>query len=86
MQIRGVRQALLDKGWNLARNGRIAALNVGTVVERCHEVFNLEIQFINLEERHDPSHTGIYGLPQNGIEQARLLAASVNPAEVYPAG
>ena len=85
LQIPELREALQTKGWNLQRSGRFAVLNVGATNELCRQSLDLEVQFINLQERRDPSHTGIFGLQINPGEAARLLAESVNPNEVYPA-
>ena len=86
VQLAGVRQTLRDKGFRLARTGHFAALNVGYAINQCRRGLSMEIRFINLGEPHDPSHTGIYGLETNVARAARILAQSVRPAEVYPAG
>jgi len=46
---------------------------------------NLAVQFINLGESGDPSHTGILGLVISRTLAAHTLAESVNPADIYPA-
>lgn len=86
VQLAGVRQTLRDKGFQLSRAGRFAALNVGDAVDQCRQRLNMEIRFINLGEGHDPSHTGIYGLAADPARAGQVLAQSVRPAEVYPAG
>ncbi len=86
IQISGVRQTLLDKGFRVARTGHFGVLNVGDAVDRCRQRLDLEVQFISLGEAHDPSHTGIYGLAADKARAAQVLAQSVSPAEVYPAG
>ena len=79
-------QTLLDKGRRVARAGYFVVLNVGASVALCQNRLNLEIQFINLGEPHDPSHTGIYGLASDKARAAQVLAQAVSPGEVYPAG
>ena len=86
VQLAGVRQTLRDKGFQLSRAGRFAALNGGDAVDQCRQRLDLEIRFINLGAAHDPSHTGIYGLAANPTRAAEVLAQAVSPAEVYPAG
>ena len=85
LQIPAVREALQAKGWNLQRSGRFAVLNVGATSEQCRQSLGFQVRFINLQDRRDPSHTGIFGLQINPGEAARLLARSVNPNEVYRA-
>ena len=85
-QLAGVRRTLLAKGRNIPRTSFFAVLNVGAAVERCRQELNLEIRFVVLGERRDPSHAGILGLPEEAEETARVLAQAVGPAEVYPAG
>ncbi len=86
IQISGVRQTLLDKGFRVARTGHFGVLNVGDAVDRCRQRLNLGIRFVKLDEPHDPSHTGIYGLAADKARAAQVLAQAVSPAEVYPAG
>ena len=81
-----MRQALLDKGRGVRRTGFFLVLNVGAATDQCRQELNREIQFINLGEPHDPSHTGIYGMLGNESKSAQLLAQAVSPTEVYPAG
>ena len=85
IQIVGVRQALVDKGFRVRPTASFAILNVGAAVARCSNTLNLDIQFIALGESHDPSHTGIFGYTAQSAVVAALLAASVDPSEVYPA-
>ena len=84
-QIDGVRQTLVDKGRTVARSAYFAVLNVGLSIEMCQQESNLPVQFINLGESRDPSHTGIFGLVNTPSLAAHTLAESVNPNEVYPA-
>ena len=86
VQLAGVRQTLRDKGFQLSRAGRFAALNGGDAVDQCRQRLSMEIRFINLGAAHDPSHTGIYGLAADPARAGQVLAQSVLPAEVYPAG
>ena len=86
VQLAGVRQTLRDKGRDVRRTAFFLALNVGEAVDRCRQELNGEIRFVRLGEPHDPSHTGIYGMVGNETKAAQLLAQSVRPAEVYPAG
>ena len=85
LQIVGVRQALVDKGFRVRPTASFAILNVGAAVARCSNTLNLDIQFIALGESHDPSHTGVFGYTAQSAVVAALLAASVDPSEVYPA-
>ena len=86
VQLAGVRQALLGKGFRVARTGHFVALNVGAAIDRCRQELSVEIRFVNLGDWHDPSHTGIYGLAEAAEDVAQELAQAVSPAEVYPAG
>ena len=86
IQLTGVRQTLLDKGFRVARTGHFGVLNVGDAVDRCRQRLNLGIRFVKLDEPHDPSHTGIYGLAADKARAAQVLAQAISPAEVYPAG
>ena len=85
-QLAAVRQALLDKGRSVRRTAFFLVLNVGAAADQCRQELSQEIRFVNLGEPHDPSHTGIYGMLGNEAKAAQLLAQSVNPAEIYPAG
>ena len=76
----------MDKGRTVARTAAFAVFNVGASVALSKNEMNLDIRFINLGEPHDLSHTGIYGLVDNAAKSARILAESVKPDEVYPAG
>ena len=80
-----MRQAMQDKEWSVRRTAFFVVLNVGTTVDLSRAELNQELRFVNLGEPHDPSHTGIYGMIANDTRAARLLAASVNQNEVYPA-
>ena len=86
LQLAGVRQALRDKGRGVRRTAFFLVLNAGDAVDQCRQKLNLEIRFVPLGERHDPSHTGIYGMVGNESKAAQLLAQAVSPGEVYPAG
>ena len=85
LQIVGVRQALVDKGFRVRPNASFAVLNVGAAVARCRSTLKFDIQFIALGEPHDPSHTGIFGYTAQNAAVAALLAELVSPGEVYPA-
>lgn len=85
IQIVGVRQALIDKGFRVRPTASFAVLNVGAAIAACKNVLNLDIQILTLAEPHDPSHTGIYGYSVEDVGVAALLAASIIPNEVYPA-
>ena len=85
IQIDGVRQTLLAKGFRAARTGHFLVLNVGAAIDRCRQGLSVEIRFINLGDWHDPSHTGIYGLADNPEDVAQELAQSVPPTEIHPA-
>lgn len=89
-QIDCVRQSLIAKGFSVRPSARFAVLNVGTATAVCKNSLNLDIKFVLLDELDDPSHTGIYGLDLADDETqglaAQVLAQSVLPAEVYPAG
>lgn len=74
----------LRKKRTVKRGDPLIVLNVGIAVSTC-KAQDLDIQFINFGEPDDPSHTGIYGLTR-ASDAARILAQSVRPAEVYPAG
>ena len=84
-QIDCVRQSLIAKHFTIRRSARFAVLNVGTAIAVCKDKLNLDIRFLTLGESHDPSHTGIFGLPEGNEETAQVLARSVSPTEVYPA-
>ena len=86
LQIDGVAQVLLDKGFGVRRTASFAVLNVGAAISACREYLNLDIQFVTLGESHDPSHAGIYGHADRHNAVAAMLAALVSPDEVYPAG
>lgn len=86
VQLAGVRQTLLGKGFRVARTGHFAALNVGAAIDRCRQELSVEIRFVNLGDWHDPSHTGIYGLAGAVEDVAQELAQTVRPGEVYSAG
>ena len=68
----------------MARSAYFAVLNVGASIEICHRDLNLVVQFINLGESHDPSHTGIFGLVNSRVLAAHALAESVRTNEIYP--
>lgn len=46
-------------------------------------VSHAELKFIVLGQANDPSHTGIFGVPENNADIAVALAKCVN--EFYPA-
>ena len=83
LQMTGVRQALADKGFRFNRSSFLAVLNVGTGIAACQDQLIDTVRFIVLGERHDPSHTGIYGCTTQ--RAAAALAESVSPNEIYPA-
>ena len=84
-QINGVRRALVGKGFRISRNAAFAVLNVGIATVLSRNALNVAIQFVVLGERHDPSHTGIYGYAAQNAAVAEALARLVNPTEIYPA-
>ena len=86
VQLAGVRQALRDKGRGVRRTAFFLVLNAGDAIDQCRQKLNLEIRFVPLGERRDPSHTGIYGLTGNKSQAADALAQAVSPAEVHPVG
>ena len=86
VQLAGVRQSLLDKGRTVARSASLAVLNVGETVDRCQQALDLSIIFINFGEPEDQSHTGIFGLTEQPDRAAQVLAKSITPDAVYPAG
>ena len=85
LQIVGVRQALIDKGFRVRPTASFAVINVGVAIAACVNDLNWDIQIWALGEAHDPSHTGIYGYSAEDTDVAALLAASVAPNEVYSA-
>ena len=82
-QIAGVLQALADKGFRASRTASFAVLNVGAAATACKDDSNLDIKIIALGEKHDPSHTGIFGYTAEDTDTAATLARQVR--EVYPA-
>ena len=84
-QTRGVRQALIHKGFRIQRSACFAVLNVGTAITACRRFLALGVRFTTKGERLDPSHTGIYGYATHSAATAAILAASVSPSEVYSA-
>ena len=84
-QIRGVRRALIHKGFRIQRSACFAVLNVGTAITACRRFLDIGVRFTTTGERLDPSHTGIYGYVTHSAATAAILAASVNPSEVYSA-
>ena len=85
LQIVGVRQALVDKGFRVRPNASVAVLNVGAALALCRNTLDLDIQFIVLGEPHDPSHTGIFGYAEQNAVVAAFLAGLVSSREIYPA-
>ena len=84
-QIDGVRRSLSGKGFRISRNAVFAVLNVGSATIQCGNTLNVDIQFVVLGERRDPSHAGIYGYVAQNAAVAELLAQLLNPDHVYPA-
>ena len=85
LQINGVIRSLRAKSFNVRNNASFAVLNVGVAINDCQRQLNLELRFVVLGDRQDPSHTGIYGYAQHNAKTAAVLAKSVNPGDVYPA-
>ena len=79
-QLSGVRRTLAGKGFRVNRNGGFAALNVGVATQAVREA---ALRFILLGQASDPSHTGIFGIPENRADIAVVLAKSVG--ELHPA-
>ena len=83
VQIAGVRTALTGKGFRISPGAAFAILNVGAAIIACKADLNVDIQFTVLGEKHDPSHTGIFGYTAEDTNTAAVLAKLAR--EVYPA-
>ena len=79
LQLAGIRQTLQSKGFRLNRNGGFAILNVGSVTLAASDV---ELRFVLLGQPNDPSHTGIFNIP-NDSDIAVVMAKAV--LELHPA-
>ena len=80
LQISGVRRALEGKGFRVNRNGGFAVLNVGVATQA---VSSAGLKFVPLGQTSDPSHVGVFGIPENRADIAVALAKSVR--ELHPA-
>ena len=79
-QISGVLHALGSKGFSVNRNGGFAVLNVGATTQAVRAV---PLSFVPLGQTNDPSHTGIFGIPEDDADIALAIAKSV--LELHPA-
>lgn len=80
LQTFGVQRALEGKGFRVNRNGGFAILNVGNTTQT---VSGANLSFVLLGQTGDPSHTGVFGIPDEDADIAVALAKSV--LELYPA-
>ena len=74
LQISGVQRTLEDKGFRVNRNGGFAVLNVETTSQRIN---NTRLNFVLLGQTSDPSHTGVFGIPEDDADIAIAIAKSV---------
>lgn len=72
--------SLEGKGFRVNRNGGLAILNVGNTT---HAVTGASLSFVLLGQASDPSHAGVFGIPEDDADIAVALAKSVR--ELYPA-
>ena len=52
----------------------IVVLNVGAATQRCSELAQVNLKFINFGRNDDPSYTGIYGYTEHNAKVALALA------------
>ena len=80
LQISRVRGTLEAKGFRVNRNGGFAVLNVGDATK---VVGYVGLSVLLLGQSNDPSHAGIFGIPEGDADIAVALAKSVR--ELHPA-
>ena len=80
LQVSSVRRNLEAKGFRINRNGGFAILNVGEAIQA---VSGTSLRFVLLGQTSDPSHAGIFSIPENDADIAVALAKSVR--ELHPA-
>ena len=84
MAVDGVRQAFREKGYQVARSGRFAVLNVRVAKEagaRGDRLLAIE----HLPAPDDPAHAGISGYGEEDLTVRLALAQLVRFQDVHPA-
>ncbi len=82
--VKGVRQAFREKGYQVARSGRFAVLNVRAAKE-AGERGNRLLAIERMPTAEDPSHAGISGYENNNLTVRLALAQLVTFQDVHPA-
>ncbi len=80
IQMSGVRASLADKGFDIRPGGRFAVINIRLANQF---VTRVQLRFLLLGQRNDPSHAGIFGYTTSDIDVAGDLSESVR--ELHPA-
>ena len=80
-----VRNAFQAKGYRLGRNGRFAALNVGTVKAAVSETLDGPARIEHLPVDDDESHSGVFGYAADDLAVAVAIKALVRHQNVFPA-
>ena len=80
IQMSGVRASLAGKGFDIRPGGGFAVVNIQLANQ---SVTRVQLRFLLLGQRNDPSHAGIFGYTASDIDVAGDLAESVR--ELHPA-
>ena len=81
-----IRNVMINKPYQVSKNGRFAVLNVGAVKARIATTTGiLSIRIEHLPEHNDQTHSGIYGYSrEDDLEIATELSLLVKQEDVYP--
>ena len=81
-----IRNVMINKPYQVSKNGRFAVLNVGAVKARIATTTGiLSIRIDHLPEHNDQTHSGIYGYSrEDDLEIATELSLLVKQEDVYP--
>ena len=78
-----VRQAFVQKGYGLKRNGRFAVLNVNVAQQKVKSGAGLDVKILHWPGFNDPSHSGIFDYTSDDLQVALDLKSLVTSADVY---
>ena len=80
-----VREAFGQKGYRITRNGRFAAIHVGTAKRVVREAHRCSLSFKHLPAIDDKSHAGILGYDSEDFAVAVELKSLVKRQDVHQA-
>ena len=80
-----VRRAFRTKNYSVRGNGRFVTFNVAAAKSAALAVSGSELFFTHLPCDDDPSHSGIFGYPDDDLEIATELKVLITDEDVFQA-